>query len=110
MKFIPIEKIENKIFLTRGHKVMLDRDLSILYGITTGNLNKAVTRNKGRFPDDFMFRLSKNEMKNLIFHFGISSWGGSRIKPRVFTEHGILMLSSVLRSKKAVHINIQIIN
>jgi len=105
---IPHEAIEGKIFLIRGRKVMLDRDLSILYGINTGNLNKAVSRNKDRFPNDFMFQLTKEEFKNLKFHFGISSWGGTRKMPRVFTEHGILMLSSVLNSKRAVQANIQI--
>jgi hypothetical protein len=70
---------------------MLDKDLAILYGVTTGNLNKAVSRNFGRFPDDFMFQLTKKEFNDLIFHFGRSSWGGMRKPPRVFTEHGILM-------------------
>lgn len=87
---------------------MLDKDLAELYGIETFNLNKAVTRNRGRFPEDFMFRLTKEEFENLIFHFGISSWGGTRKRPRVFTEHGIAMLSSVLRSKRAVQMNIAI--
>jgi hypothetical protein len=107
-ELIPKETIEQKIFLIRGQKVMFDRDLARLYGITTFNLNKAVTRNIDRFPEDFMFKLSKREFQNLIFHFGISSWGGTRKSPRVFTEHGILMLSSVLRSKRAVYVNIQI--
>ncbi len=87
---------------------MLDSDLASLYGVTTGNLNKAVSRNIDRFPNDFMFRLSKEEFKNLIFHFGRSSWGGMRKPPRVFTERGILIISSVLRSKRAVQVNIQI--
>ena len=100
--------IENKIFLIRGKKVMLDRDLALLYEVTTGNLNKAVSRNLDRFPDDFMFLLNKEEFKNLIFHSGTSSWGGTRKTPRVFTEHGILMLSSVLNSRRAVQVNIQI--
>ena len=69
------ERIEKKIFLIRGKKVMLDRDLALLYEVTTGNLNKAVSRNLDRFPDDFMFQLNKEEFKNLIFHFGTSSWG-----------------------------------
>lgn len=105
---IPQETIEQKIILVRGHRVMLDRDLSMLYGVTTGNLNKAVTRNSDRFPEDFMFRLTKEEFNNLIFHFGRSSWGGTRKPPRVFTEHGILMLSSVLKSRRATQVNIQI--
>lgn len=83
-------------------------DLAELYGVTTSNLNKAVSRNLDRFPDDFMFRLTKDEFENLKFHFGISSWGGTRKLPRVFTEQGVAMLSSVLRSKRAVLVNIQI--
>ncbi len=105
---VPQEIIEGKILLIRGKKVMFDKDLSKLYGITTGNLNKAVSRNLDRFPEEFMFRLTKDELKDLIFHFGTSSWGGTRKPPRVFTEHGVLMLSSVLNSKKAVQVNIQI--
>lgn len=71
---IPQESIEGKIFTVRGKRVMLDRDLAGLYGVTTGNLNKAVSRNIERFPEDFMFRLTKEEFKNLIFHFETSSW------------------------------------
>ena len=100
--------IEQKICFIRGQRVMLDKDLAALYKVTTGNLNKAVTRNIDRFPEDFMFRLIKEELDNLIFQNGTSSWGGMRKIPRVFTEHGILMLSSVLRSKRATQVNIQI--
>ena len=116
-EIVPQEIIQQKIFLIRGHKVMLDKDLAQLYGVTTGNLNKAVNRNLNRFPDDFMFRLTKEEFKNLIFHFGtsnlksqnvISSWGGTRKLPRAFTEQGVSMLSSVLRSKRAILVNIAI--
>ena len=81
---------------------MLDRDLAGLYGVATGNLNKAVSRNIERFPEDFMFQLTKEEFKNLIFHFGTSSWGGTRKLPRAFTEQGVAMLSSVLKSKRAI--------
>lgn len=102
------EIIEQKIYLIRGQKVMLDRDLALLYEITTGNFNKAVSRNLDHFPNVFMFRLNKEEYRNLIFQFGTSRWGGTRKSPRVFTEHGILMLSSVLNSKRAVQVNIQI--
>ena len=105
---IPIERIESKILLIRGHKVMLDRDLAELYGVSTSNLNRAVTRNLDRFPKDFMFSLTREEFKNLIFHFGTSSWGGTRKTPRVFTEQGVAMLSSVLRSKRAIKVNILI--
>lgn len=105
---IKIEDIENRINFIRGVKVMLDRDLAELYAVTTGNLNKAVTRNIDRFPADFMFRVNKAEFDDLKFHFGISSWGGTRKLPRVFTEQGVAMLSSVLKSERAVQVNIQI--
>ena len=107
-ELIPQEIIEKKIFLIRGHKVMLDKDLARLYGVTTGNLNKAVGRNSERFPEGFVFQLTKEEFKNLIFHFGISSWGGTRKMPRVFTEQGVAMLSSVLKSKRAIQVNVAI--
>ncbi|MCJ7790625.1 MAG: ORF6N domain-containing protein [Candidatus Atribacteria bacterium] len=102
------EIIERRILLIRGHKVILDKDLAVLYGVTTGNLNKALSRNLNRFPDDFMFQLTKEEFKNLIFHFGTSSWGGTRKMPRAFTEQGVAMLSSILHSKRAIQVNIQI--
>lgn len=105
---IPQERIEKSILLIRGHKVMLDRDLAGLYGVSTGNLNKAVTRNLDRFPKDFMFQLTKDEFNNLIFQFGTSSWGGIRKLPRVFTEQGVAMLSSVLKSKRAIQVNVEI--
>lgn len=105
---IPAERIEQAIFLIRGQKVMLDVDLAKLYGVTTFNLNKAVKRNLDRFPDDFMFQLNYQEVRNLIFQFGISSWGGTRKPPRAFTEQGVAMLSSVLKSKRAVQVNIEI--
>ena len=107
---IPVIKeiIESKIFYIRSQKVMLDRDLAQLYGVLTKNLNKAVTRNIDRFPPDFMFTLTKDEFENLKFHFGTSSWGGTRKMPRAFTEQGVAMLSSVLKSKRAAHVNIEI--
>jgi len=105
---VPNERIEQCILLIRREKVMLDRDLSELYGVSTTNLNKAVTRNIERFPKDFMFRLTKKEFENLKFHFGTSRWGGTRKLPRVFTEQGVAMLSGVLRSKRAVLVNIEI--
>ncbi len=105
---IPQEIIESKIFLIRGKKVMLDRDLAVLYGVTTGNLNRAVRRNLDRFPEDFMFQLTNQEVKNLIFQFGTSRWGGTRKLPYAFTENGVAMLSSILNSKRAIQVNIQI--
>ncbi|MCD4758435.1 MAG: ORF6N domain-containing protein [Arcobacteraceae bacterium] len=104
---LTVQEINNKIYTIRGLKVMLDSDLAILYEITTGNFNKAVSRNLDRFPTDFMFELTHEEF-NLIFQNGISSHGGRRKLPRVFTEQGVAMLSSVLKSKVAIAINIQI--
>jgi ORF6N domain len=105
---IPDEIILNKIYLIRSRKVMLDMDLANLYGVTTSNLNKAVKRNIKRFPDDFMFSLTQTEFKNLMFQFGISSWGGTRKMPNAFTEQGVAMLSGILTSDRAITVNIQI--
>ena len=105
---IPDEIITSKIYLIRDKKVMLDEDLAELYGVTTGNLNKAVARNIARFPDDFMFQITKEEFDNLIFQFGTSSWGGRRKLPYAFTEHGVAMLSGVLNGVRAITVNIQI--
>ena len=101
-------KIESLIYEIRGHKVMLDRDLAKLYGVTTGNLNKAVKRNIERFPDRYMFQLTSDEY--LKFQNGISSWGGTRSLPYAFTEQGVAMLSSVLHSPTAIQISINIID
>ena len=90
-----LQIIQNKIFEIRGLKIILDKDLALMYEVTTGNLNKAVKRNADRFPDDFMFQLT-NEEFDLIFQNGTSSWGGTRKLPFAFTEHGITMLASVL--------------
>ncbi len=105
---IPYEIIEKNIFFLRDSKVMFDKDLARLYGVSTSNLNKAVNRNIERFPSDFMFQLNKNEFEILKFQFGTSSWGGTRKLPYVFTEQGVAMLSSVLKSKRAVQVNIAI--
>jgi hypothetical protein len=105
---VPVERIEGAILVLRGHKVILDKDLAALYGVTTGNLNKAVNRNLDRFPDDFMLQLTEEEFNDLKFHFGTSRWGGTRKLPRAFTEQGVAMLSSVLRSPRAVRVNIEI--
>ncbi|MGL5113276.1 MAG: ORF6N domain-containing protein [Flavobacterium sp.] len=105
---IPEETITDKIYIIRNQKVMLDRDLATLYGVETRVLNQAVKRNIGRFPDDFMFEVSKVEFDNLISQIVTSSWGGTRKLPFAFTEHGVMMLSSVLKSDKAIQTNIQI--
>lgn len=123
---MPKEIIENKVYVIRGQRVMLDKDLAWLYEVETKNLNKAVKRNLERFPEDFMFQLTKEEFENLRsqivtskkddllrFQFGTSkkeeTRGGKGHLPYAFTEHGVAMLSSVLRSKRAVAINIQIV-
>ena len=108
---IPLERIEQSIFLIRGQKVMLDTDLARLYGVETFNLNKAVKRNLERFPDDFMFQLTKDEWESLKFQIGMSKpkgRGGRRTPPYAFTEQGVAMLSSVLNSKQAAMVNVEI--
>jgi len=120
---LPSEVIENKIYLIRGQKVMLNADLAKLYAVETKYLNRQVRRNIKRFPVDFMFRLTKQEAENLRCQFGTSSqeettvlrsqvvtssWGGHRYLPLAFTEQGIAMLSTVLNSKRAIFVNIAI--
>ena len=100
--------IQALIKTIRGVQVILDRDVARLYGVATGALNRQVKRNEERFPEDFMFRLSAEEWNNLKCQIGISSWGGDRQLPYAFTENGIAMLSSVLRSPTAIEVNIRI--
>ena len=108
-QLVPIERVERLIHLARGEKVLLDADLARLYGVTTGNLNKAVKRNARRFPPDFMFQLTDEEAAALIFQSGRSNpRGGRRHNPFAFTEQGVAMLSSVLRSERAVQVNVAI--
>ena len=102
------ETVLDKIYVIRNQKVVLDRDLAQLYGIETKRLNEAVKRNLSRFPEDFMFQLNSYEFENLKSQFATSSWGGNRKLPYAFTEHGILMLSSVIHSDQAISVNIQI--
>jgi hypothetical protein len=108
--YLPAERIESKIYLIPGHKVMLDRDLAQLYGVHTKVLNQAVRRNLSRFPADFMFQLSEIEDKLLKSQFVTSNLrrGGIRKLPFAFTEYGVAMLSSVLRSEQAIQVNITI--
>jgi uncharacterized protein YjcR len=111
-ELIPNISVERKIFIIRGMKVMLSSDLAELYGVKTKELNKAVQRNLERFPDDFMFQLTAKENVNLRFQFGTLSLGHgkhSKYLPYAFTEQGVAMLSSVLKSKKAILVNIEII-
>src|SRR6202022_3566491 len=106
---VPVGRIARTIFVLRGKKVLLDADLARLYGVTTGNLNRAVQRNRDRFPQDFMFQLTPADAERLIFQSGRSKRrGGRRHRPYAFTEQGVAMLSSVLNSERAVQVNIAI--
>lgn len=109
-ELIPLERIQNSIFLIRGEKVLLDQQLAELYRVDTGALNRAVSRNLERFPEDFMFRLTEDEVESLRCQIGISNIGrgGRRYLPYAFTEQGVAMLSSVLRSQRAVQVNVAI--
>jgi hypothetical protein len=108
---IPAERVERAIVSVRGQKVILDVDIAALYGVSVGRLNEALRRNLERFPPDFMFQLTSTEPENLKSQFAISSsgWGGRRSLPYAFTEHGVAMLSSVLRSPRAIQVNIEIV-
>ena len=107
---VSVQIVERKIYLIRGHKVMIDVDLAELYGVPTKRLNEQVQRNRKRFPEDFMFQLTKEEAKNLRSQFVISrsGRGGRRFLPYAFTEPGVAMLSSVLSSEQAIEVNILI--
>ena len=106
---IPDELIMNNIYLIRGQKVMIDHDLAKLYQVEKKRLNEQVSRNKERFPGDFMFQLNKEEFQNLKSQIATSSWGGLRKLPYAFTEQGVAMLSGILNSQTAIRVNIQII-
>ncbi|MCL2759374.1 MAG: ORF6N domain-containing protein [Treponema sp.] len=109
MKKSRVIPIQDMIYEFRGQKVMLDNDLASLYQVETKRLNEAVKRNIDRFPLEFMFQLTKKEYDNLKSQFATSSWGGRRKHPFAFTEHGVIMLSSVLNSKIATKINIAVV-
>jgi hypothetical protein len=108
---VPVERIQTRILLIRGEKVLLDSELAMLYGVTTRRLNEQVKRNRDRFPEDFMFRLTRRELSNLMSQFATSSsaWGGPRKLPYVFTEHGAIMAANVLNSDCAVKASIQVV-
>ena len=109
MSDVTLSKIENMIYVIRGHKVMLDSDLAELYGVETKNLNKAVKRNISRFPTDFMFKLNIKDLEDLRFQFGTAnSASKKRFLPYAFTENGVAMLSGVLNSERAIDVNISI--
>ncbi len=116
---VPMERIQKAIYLIRGQRIMLDADLALLYGVSVGRLNEAVRRNTQRFPDDFMFQITKDEFRELKIQIGrlnlksqiaisSSGWGGRRHAPYAFTEQGVAMPSTVLRSDRAIRVNIEI--
>ena len=107
-ELIPTEVIAARIFVIRGKRVILDKDLAKLYEVDTRQLTRQVKRNIDRFPEDFMFQLTKEELQNLMCQTGTSRWGGTRKLPYAFTEQGVAMLSGVLHSKRAIQVNIQI--
>jgi len=108
---IPIERVEQAIFVIRGERVIIDSDLAKLYGVTTARLNQQVRRNGERFPADFMFELTKGENESLMLQFATSKGGrgGRRKLPLVFTEHGAIMAANVLNSKRAVKASVQVV-
>ncbi len=108
---IPVERIERAIYIIRGRKVILDQDLAALYGVATKNFNKAISRNRQRFPEDFAFQLSKEEWNSLRFQIGTSKTGrgGRRYPPFVFTEHGVVMAANLLKSDRAIAISVEIV-
>lgn len=108
MNSLPIEEIREKIYRICNIEVMLDSDLAELYGVETRQINQAVSRNLTRFPSDFMFELSQEEVENLKSQNVISSWGGRRFTPKVFTEQGVYMLATVLKSQQAADVTIAI--
>lgn len=103
------ELIVNKIYIIRGQKVMLDKDLAEMFDTSTKAFNQSVKRNIERFPEDFMFELTEEEWVNLRSQFVTSSWGGTRYLPKAFTEHGVAMLSGILNSKTAIEVHIKIV-
>lgn len=108
IQWLAVDQIREKILSLRGQRVMLDMHLAELYGVETKALKRAVKRNRDRFPSDFCFVLTAKETESLRYHFDTSSWGGTRYNPFAFTEQGVAMLSSVLKSMKAIQVNISI--
>lgn len=106
---VPVEQITQCIMVLRGHRIIIDRDLAGIYGVTTGRLNEAVKRNPRRFPGDFMFRLTVAEVDDLRSQFAISSWGGRRYLPYAFTEHGAIQAANVLSSVGAIEMSVYVV-
>lgn len=106
---VPLEHIAQSILVLRRQRVLLDRDLADIYGVSTGRLNEAVKRNIARFPEDFMFQLTEPEAQNLKSQTAISSWGGRRYRPFVFTEYGAIQAANVLRSTRAIEMSLYVV-
>ena len=106
---VPVHDITGAILILRGRRVILDRDLAAIYGVTTGRLNEQVRRNRERFPEDFMFQLTASELENLRSQFAISSWGGRRYRPFAFTEHGAIQAANVLNSPRAITMGLYVV-
>jgi hypothetical protein len=106
---MPVEHIARSILILRRQRVLLDRNLAEIYGVSTGRLNEAVKRNAARFPEDFMFQLSEQETVNLRSQIVISSWGGRRYRPFVFTEYGAIQAANVLRSTRAIEMSLYVV-
>lgn len=106
---MPVERITGSILILRRQRVLLDRDLAEIYGVSTGQLNQAVKRNSTRFPEDFMFQLTEPEAQNLRSQIVISSWGGRRYQPCVFTEYGAIQAANVLRSQRAIDMSLYVV-
>jgi len=106
---VPVHDITGAILILRGRRVILDRDLAAIYGLTTGRLNEQVRRNRERFPEDFMFQLTASELENLRSQFAISSWGGRRYRPFAFTEHGAIQAANVLNSRRAIAMGVYVV-
>jgi hypothetical protein len=105
----PAESISERIFLLRGRRMLLDSALAELYGVTTKRLNEQVRRNRARFPEDFLLELTRDEVVNLKSHFATSSWGGRRSQPLAFTEHGAIMVATILSSPRAVQMTVYVV-
>jgi ORF6N domain len=108
-QFVALERVSRTIFVVRGERVILDRELAAIYGVSTGRLNEAVKRNPERFPADFMFQLTAQELENLRSQFATSSWGGRRYRPFAFTEHGAIQAANVLNSPRAVAMGVYVV-
>ena len=106
---VPVEDITRSIVTLRGQRIIFDRELAAIYGVTTGRLNEAVKRNAERFPADFMFQLTAQEIENLRSQFAISSWGGRRYRPFAFTEHGAIQAATVLNSPRAIAMGVHVV-